>query len=419
MKDICKYVFKRINSDYIAIKNLREERKINIENKFPIRVVFLVQYIPAWNKMESVYKKMINDSRFNVFLVCVPSGIQNQKLVNPNEMYNDTYDYFSNRGYSALNALVGKEEWLDLKSLNAQYVFCLRPYNAFMPICYSSHEISKYAKICVILYGYILSKNVLRVLMNRDFFSDVSYYFAESEYCKRYFNRRFKLGSFLGLQKSRFFGVPTFETILENRYNEAKSWGFANNHFRVLWTPRWTTDKNIGGSTFFKYKDELLSYAEAHPEISLLLRPHPLMFDNFLKSGEMTLEEIETYKRRFRQIKNVSIDEEEDYVATFWNSSVMVCDRSAMMLDYIVTGKPMIYCIVDCDFQDLETLEIIKSACYIARNKDEVFKYLDDLRNGYDYLKEKREGVIKILMGSEDIHFSDLVVKELVGENEK
>lgn len=64
-----------------------------------------------------------------------------------------------------------------------------------------------------------------------------------------------------------------------------------------MWTPRWTTNKKLGGSNFFVYYKLLLEYAEKNDDVDLLCRPHPLMFDNFLKTGEMKIEEIDDYKK--------------------------------------------------------------------------------------------------------------------------
>ena len=72
-----------------------------------------------------------------------------------------------------------------------------------------------------------------------------------------------------------------------------------NSTFRkkVLWTPRWSTDPYIGGSNFFKYKDVILGLARKKKDILFILRPHPLMFDNFVKTSEMTETEVIEFKK--------------------------------------------------------------------------------------------------------------------------
>ena len=49
------------------------------------------------------------------------------------------------------------------------------------------------------------------------------------------------------------------------------------------------------GSSFLKYKSIFFSIADEHPEISILVRPHPLMFNNFIHTGLMTEEEVKEY----------------------------------------------------------------------------------------------------------------------------
>ncbi len=48
--------------------------------------------------------------------------------------------------------------WFDLKDCN-QIICFIRPYNHFMPKCYTSGQIAKYALICNVLYGASLTKN--------------------------------------------------------------------------------------------------------------------------------------------------------------------------------------------------------------------------------------------------------------------
>lgn len=63
-------------------------------------------------------------------------------------------------------------------------------------------------------------------------------------------------------------------------YDERK--GKKNKTF--LWIPRWTTPADDNEkSTFLMYKDFLLNYFSNNAELSLIIRPHPLMFDNYIK----------------------------------------------------------------------------------------------------------------------------------------
>ena len=60
-----------------------------------IKVVFIIQYIPAWNKLESIYRMMLSDDRFEPLILCVPMNKGTTGQIS-NEI-NDTYEYFISR----------------------------------------------------------------------------------------------------------------------------------------------------------------------------------------------------------------------------------------------------------------------------------------------------------------------------------
>ena len=145
---------KRRKNELPAIKrHLARKRfqKNNLRiNKGKIKVVFICQYIPAWSKNKQLYETLKNDRRFEPLLLCIPDRISSNKLLDPDNLTNDTFDYFSGHGYQeSINALLGKDQWLDLKSLHPDYVIYNR-YDRPMPTPYTSAAVSTYAKICLI-----------------------------------------------------------------------------------------------------------------------------------------------------------------------------------------------------------------------------------------------------------------------------
>ena len=168
---------------YISRNKIRVQKKIN--QKEVLNVVFVVQYIPSWNKLEPIYTKMKNEERFNPTIVCVPFNIQNHKLMDKNG--NDTYEYFVKHGYEAINALKDEGSWYDLKQLNPDYVFHSRPYNYVMPKVYTSGKIVKYALICNVLYGPNLTVNGQDVSLNMNYYRDCYCYFAFDNTEKKFY----------------------------------------------------------------------------------------------------------------------------------------------------------------------------------------------------------------------------------------
>lgn len=406
----------RILSDTKAVYNFICERRIKRGSE-RIRVGFLCQYIPAWNKTQPVYEAMKEDERFQVFLICVPSGISDQKLVNPDSEENDTYDYFQSHGYEAVNALIGRNKWLDLEQMKLDYVFCSRPYNSYMPRPYISSKVSRYSKICCLVYGMSMTKPIQEMVLNRDFFRNVYYYFAECDYARQVNRRHHKCLNKLGFQKTVYLGMPALAQILEAKKEHSPAWDFSQNEFKAMWTPRWTSAPDLGGTNFFLYKDVLLGYAEEHRDMDFLFRPHPLMFDNFIRTGEMAEEEIKAYKDRVEGLPNVSFDREQEYGAAFWRSSVLISDISSILPEYFVTGKPLIYCASNMVLEPTDMTVRMLEGCYVVYNSQELFSCLWELKNGRDALAEKRREIAKELFGDME-NASRRIVEALVKDRQ-
>ena len=69
-----------------------------------ISVVFLMQYTPSWGKLELLYDSLIKKPEFDVHLVCVPDNLNNGV---PADNMNQTYQYFTDKGYEAVDAWMG------------------------------------------------------------------------------------------------------------------------------------------------------------------------------------------------------------------------------------------------------------------------------------------------------------------------
>ncbi len=380
-----------------ALTNLWKEQKIKREG--PIRVAFLCQYIPAWSKMDGIYQAMRQDPRFGPALICLPSGIRDCQLLDPENMENDTLDYMRANGYpEAVNARTGRESWLPLEDY--VYIFYQRPYNTYLPRPYTVSRTSKHSKLCLLMYAIEMLQEITDITLERDFMAYVAYYFAENTSVAKINIRKNALGHKLGLQRTLCLGMPVLESLLEKQGAESPAWNFSRNSFRILWTPRWTTELSAGGSNFFTYYQSLTDYAAAHPDMDFLYRPHPLTFSHFLETGEMTQEQVDAFHARCEAILNLALDQEQQYDATFWQSSVLISDYSGMVPEYFLTGKPLIFCISNMVLTLSDFGEKILAGCYVVREEQELFATLDMLGRGEDPLKEKRLALIEELYGN-------------------
>ena len=246
-----------------------------------------------------------------------------------------------------------------------------------------------------------------------NFFRNVTYYFAEIPYAGRYNRKLFPISHLLGLRKSPCCGIPAMDSILSAKNDHANTWDFAGDRFRILWTPRWTTDKSLGGTNFFTYKDWILDYAKNNGDVACLLRPHPLAFENFIRTGEMTPQEVESYRNQCAETENTAIDTQKEYGATFWQSDVLIGDFSGILPEYFFTGKPLIFCRSNFELKPTDFMEQMMEGWYIVDNADELEAVLAQLRRGEDPLKPVRQAAIEALFHTGNENPTDRILSFL------
>lgn len=394
-----KHMLGFLKSDLLNIKKIKKVSRIPVDNN-NISVVFLCQYIPVWNKFDSIYQEMIKHKNIKATIICIPPEVAFTAPADDTKI-NTTYDFFKKNkpDYNIVDALNGGNGWKDLTEFKPDYVFYTRPYNHYLPEKYRSDEVVKYSKICFLIYGMTLSRSLIDTVFNKDFVKDVYWYFAETNFAYKAFRKRTFFTSLLGYRRCDFLGMPALEEVMNSRNQSSNSWGFSKNNFRIIWTPRWTTSIEEGGSNFFEYNYKLIDLADKKPEIDFLFRPHPLSFANFVKTGEMTEKDVEDYKHEVEIRSNTSLDYEKEYTATFWESSALVTDISSIMPEYFITGKPIIFCNNNMKLSLVDhTIDMLKG-CYVVNSWEEVQDRILKLYNGQDELADKRKSLIKQVFG--------------------
>ena len=148
-------------------------------------------------------------------------------------------------------------------------------------------------------------------------------------------------------------------------------------------------DKEFGGSTFFKYMHSITEIKEVFPQSTLVLRPHPLTFQNALRDGKLTEAEISDYKSKLDQL-GVAFDKNKLIEDSFSETDILITDFSSVLMPYFLTGKPIIYCAEIDNVDFTESFQKIVECSYVAKSWQDVMKYVSLLINGEDPLKEKR-----------------------------
>ena len=143
--------------EYERLVRAREEIDARLARKRAegkkVNVVFVCHRPSIWASMKDVYAALKADPFFDTRIVAIPlrSPVKGRGYLNSIYTSEGAEDYFRTEG-----GIPGYDyetkKWLDLKSLEPDYVFFQQPYNVARPDAYTSQAVSDYAKVCYLTY---------------------------------------------------------------------------------------------------------------------------------------------------------------------------------------------------------------------------------------------------------------------------
>ncbi len=348
-----------------------------------VHVIFLVQRPEIWNSVRTVFEAMVSDPRFRVTAALLP------------EKHGEDWTYAAAgmepyfRGYPAVKLLrlYDGGRWTDIAALTPDYIFLARPYRNEYPAAYALERLADIAPLCYVPYGYSILRDdrMQAIVYDAYLLYHVRYLFAPNENAAAFCRRHLRLLETLGVRKIQTLGYPRFDGATEPPAQRTAG------PMTVLWTPRWTTEREAFNkqSGFFDYKDAILRLVAAHPgDFRLLLRPHPQMFSHFEAVGAMTGEEAAVFRARFAPESGAELDRAADYRRGFDAADVLLSDYSSLLIEFFLTGKPVIYC--DDEEMISEECRPVFRSFYHARTWPEIEGLLHMLRRGDDPLRADR-----------------------------
>lgn len=377
---ILKKVKEKIHSIYDNYKTDRYMKIVSAKknNHEKIRVGFIVQMSEIWDKQIDVYNEMKNNPLFEVFMFVVPKYDITERRVEINYDNN----FFIDNYKEAIKFFDNEKHVINIDSYELDYVFYQRPYDMYLPAELRSNELMKKIKCCYIPYAFWPFEDI-SVGYDKTFFKNIYISFMDTEENANYLKNILRLKR----NKAVYLGYPVFD-----RYMDGDKSGSA-----CLWTPRWATDLKVGGNNFFKYMYNFIELRNEYKELPLILRPHPLAFQNFVASGLISAEDMGNYIQSLEE-HNIVLDKNALIDTTFNNTGILISDISSIMIQFFLTGKPIIYCPTESEI--CMTYKKMMPGIYIAENWDDVLKYIREINNGNDYLLEVRKKIIDDLFGN-------------------
>lgn len=378
-----------------------------------LKAVFIAHEPSVWPSLDSIYHAMRNDERFEVKAVYIEVKHENKYDIHFDEIvktYSDRY-----------NVTVMCRADYNMASDNPDLVFFLKPYDGIYDIDakYNHNAVmSTGARIIYISYGMETTRTFLEYNFQLPLLYHAWKHIAYGPIVKKC---AAKYG-YRGGENIVVWGHPKADGISNSELHKndiPKEWiKKINGRKTFLWNTHHTIQDD-GMSTWFQHGKAVLDYFKEHDDIFLLWRPHPLLFGALVNNGYMTEAELDAFKKEVTFENNIILDTSEDYRPAFWASDAAITDGTGFFGEYVYTDKPMI--VTTNNPYLLWLWREMEKAIPVAAKTEDVFEFIDMVRNGQDIYKEARQQFRKAqyflpASGTVGEYIRDNIYSELVKE---
>lgn len=388
------------------------KKRHSCKKKENISMVFLVKRSEVWNSVKSVYDAAKKCENISVYLVALPPYKQEQIMVND---YGN-YEFCCSIDSNAICAYdKSKKSYFDLEQLKPDYIFLSVPYEYEYPSCYQFKYLGEIAHLVYISYGYTMIKSKMqKVTIKPSVIQYADYIFACNRIMYNSYLKVMMLSQLVGGKRLYNIGFPRFD-LYRNLPAEKQ------NNKTILWLPRWTTVTQVRDgnepSSFFEVKDKILMYMKKKTKETLIIRPHPKAFENYIKDGLMSEDDVERYKDGIAKSANVSLDKNSTYYDSLIQADILVADFTSILAEYFVMGRPILY------FGDKSKCPPIHremyESFYCVETWEMAEEILEDLIRGNDPKKEQRKNAVDKFVNSMARDVGERIIGLLMTNYEK
>jgi hypothetical protein len=311
-----------------------------------IRVVFLVFYFEAWDALAGIHELMKADSQFDVTVISIPRRFS---VDAPFGEEAEVSAFFDRAGVEHLrfNFDDSFEGLGRLKQISPDYIFINYPWQRNYQPGYRVDELSEFTKVCYVPYYsaplviepdqegvaphlYMQRSHQLASLV---FTQDRNVHLAYSKTSR-------------GNEHVYVTGTPKLDALVKKVSEGNKSWPLNNEgNFKIIWAPHHSFSPawlNFGN--FQQTFTDMLSFAQANPDVDLVLRPHPLMFRTLIDRDVIHEDVLKQWVAQWNELPNTAIDADGDVALLFGAADLMVTDGISFLAEYpLATNKPGVF----------------------------------------------------------------------------
>lgn len=328
------YVNKLYKYRYVSVlKNIRLKKS----NEKPIKICFLINEISKW-KGQSLYELLEKDPYFSPFVGLTFADVDWELSSDVREKRRQTLvKYFTDRRMAFSETCIEqKSNEFSFSKIEADIIFYQQPWSLHDK--QKPEVLSKTSLLCYFPY-YVPNYSLISNDCKPEFHYKLWKYFQLSQFWVDAINE--EVPAYTRAVDIVATGHPMLDCINNKKVEKSP-------RMIVIYSPHWSVysevfDNKERYSTFQHNGQEILKYAQRHPEIDWYFKPHPTLKTSLLRTRLMTQMEIDSYYAEWGKIGTICTN--GDYTELFWKSSALITDCASFLVEYPCTGNPIIHLI--------------------------------------------------------------------------
>jgi hypothetical protein len=305
-----------------------------------VRVAFIVQHPQGWTSLESVWRSLAEDPRFETRIIAA-------RYEHP---------YPTDGGPDAIFAFLTRlgvphERWeqADLGPGFADIVFLQNPYDVTRPAPLRVPNLIRWVpRLAYVPYGLEIGGGERNntMVMNLPLQQTAWLVCARSGRQRLAYARHCQSGN----AHVVVTGHAKLDALRDLPAGDPAGFAaFAAGRRLVGWNPHFDVRPKAGSpsgegfSTFTRWWEQIVAQFATRPDLALVIRPHPLLFGTLEARRIWDAAQVREFLRRVEAAGNIRFDREGSYLPLFARADAMISDASSFILEYAATGRPLLY----------------------------------------------------------------------------
>lgn len=357
--------------------NVQEDIKVEIE------VAFMPYKISMWDSLESIYKEVEQDQDCNCYVVPLPYYEKNEK----GEVTRICYE--GNQFPEDIKITHYNE--YDFENRKPDIIYIHNPYDEYNKLTmvnprFFSKNLTKYTDMLVYVPYFVAGSSATQYLNILPSYINVSKIVTQSNIAQNTF-----IANGIDEKKILNLGSPKFDATLaavQEVKNEIKNNFKINDKRNTILFNTGIADL-LATETWVEEIEQVIYYFINHPQFGLIWRPHPLTRVTLNTMRSNILEKFDAIEEKVKRTSNIIIDRTSDVYPAIAVSDGLISDYSSVMLQYIITGKPVLGLLKEQMLEDDRYYFANYQGCYFMENCT-VSQFVEMIDNNIDPKKNER-----------------------------